>query len=117
MEYLEGSSLDLECVEIHDKSLKAIKDQFENDEEANAYMYIIEFGLSFALYAKAALASSSVDKTIKTLNKEIGTMVCETSKFEKIVEFYADQSAQQYYTQPRSNLSAPAFVAQKPTPA
>ena len=117
MEYLEGSTLDLECVEIHDKSLKAIKNKFELDEESNAYMYIIEFGLAFAEYAKAALASSSVDKTIKTLTKEIEIMAFETKKFEKIAEFYADQSAQQYYTMPRSNLSAPAFVAQKPTPA
>lgn len=93
MEYLEGSTLDLECVEIHYKSLQAIKNKFDSDEDSEAYIYIVEFGIAFAEYAKAALASSSVDKTIKALTKEIETMTFETSKFEKIAEFYADQSA------------------------
>jgi hypothetical protein len=88
MEYLDGTQLDLECVKIHEETLKSVKREFEKDEDSSAYTYIVEFGLAFAEYANAALASSSVDKQIKDLTKEIELMVFETGKFERMAEFY-----------------------------
>lgn len=116
MEYLDGSTLDLKVVQKHAKALKKVKDSFEKDEDSSTYTYIIEFGLAFAEYAEAALASSSVSKDISDLNKQIESMVFETTKFERIVEFYNDQATANFYGGERgSGLNAPAFaVVQKP---
>ena len=54
------------------------------------YMYIIEFGLAFGEYAKAALASSNVAKQIAELNEKIVKMSFETTEFERVCEFYND---------------------------
>lgn len=120
MEYLDGSTLDLNAVKRHEKALKEVKDRFNNDEDASPYVYIIEFGLAFAEYAQAALASSSVAKQIKELSREIDMMVIETTKFERICEFYNNNDAVDFYAhagQRSTGGNAPEFATiSKPAP-
>lgn len=73
---------------------------------------MIDFGLKFAEYAKAALASSTIATQIKVLNKEIVNMVFETEKFERIVEFYNNQDAFNYYANAgeRATGNVPEFA-------